>query len=155
MVDPARPQLTPRLVIDTGGLIGLERNEPRAYEHIRTAAQRGYLSVVPTNVVMEAIAGSRNPARLLEVLKAIRKELALEPAVSHQVPGLRARAIADGGRSTISNTDAIVVLEALVVPGSAILTDDREDVLALLAAAGATGRVPALTVSSVRRQSRT
>lgn len=150
MVDTARERLTPRLVVDTGGLVALERNDPRAFEQLRTAALRGYLTAVPTNVVMEAIAGSRNPARLNQVLKAIRVELSLEPTVSHQAAGLRRKAISESGNATISDTDAIVVVEALSVPGSAILTDDREDVLALLAAAGARGRIPVLTVSPVR-----
>ena len=71
--------------------------------------------------------------------------------MSHEVIPLRRKAARDSGITTISETDAIVVLEALAVPGSAALTDDREDLLALIAAAGASGRVPVLTVSPVRR----
>lgn len=147
MVDAAREDLTPRLVLDTGALIALERDDPRAFEQLREAAKRGYLTVVPTSVVMEAIEGTTRADRLLQVLKAIRKELPLEPAVSHYVAALRRKAIRDSGITTISNTDAIVVLETLAVPGSAILTDDRLDILALLEAAGAKGRVPVLSVS--------
>ncbi len=135
----------PRLVLDTGALIALERNDPRAFEQLRTASRAGYLVVVPTLVVMEALAGARDAQRLLQVLKAIDKELPLTPDVSHQVAGLRRKAGAG------SDADAVVVLEALSVPGSAILTDDRQDIQALLAAAGSQGRVPVLTVSPQRR----
>jgi len=143
--EPSRSVLNPRLVLDTGALIALERNDPRAFEQLRTASRAGYLTVVPTLVVMEALAGARDPQRLLQVLKAIDKELPLTPDVSHRVPGLRRRAGAG------SDADAIVVLEALSAPGSAILTDDREDIQSLLAAADSHGRVPVLTVSPSRR----
>lgn len=143
--------MTPRLVLDTGALVALERGDARAFQQLKVAADRGFLIVVPTSVVMEALSGSQSPQRVFQVLKAIKKELPLEPAVSHEVVPLRRKAVRDSGIETIGETDAIVVLEALAVPGSAILTDDREDVLALIAAAGAAGRVPVLTVSPVRR----
>ena len=107
--------------------------------------------MVPTSVVMEALSGSQGPQRVFQVLKEIKNELPLEPAVSHEVVPLRRKAVRDSGIETIGETDTIVVLEALPVPGSAILSDHREDVLALIAAAGAAGRVPVLTVSPVRR----
>ena len=138
----SRPALTRRLILDTGALIALERGEARAFERLRRITRRGYLVVVPTVVVMEAIGGARNSQRLLQVLKIIGNELPLAPAISHQAPGLRRRA------GVGSDTDAIVVLEALAVAGSAILTDDRDDILALLAAAGAQGRVPVFWVVS-------
>ncbi len=145
--------MTPRLVLDTGALIALEHGDARAFEQLKVAADRGFLAVIPTSVVMEALAGSQNPQRIFQVLKAIKRELPLEPAVSHEVTPLRRKAERDSGIAAISETDTIVVLEALAVPGSAVLTDDRNDVLALIAAAGAAGRVPVLTVSPVRRQS--
>jgi predicted nucleic acid-binding protein len=143
--------VTPRLVLDTGALIALEHGDARAFQQLKVAADRGFLVVVPTSVVMEALTGSGNPQRVLQVLKVIKKELPLEPAVSHEVVPLRRKAERDSGIMTISQTDTIVVLEAPAVPGSAILTDDREDVLVLVAAAGAAGRVPVLTVSPARR----
>lgn len=143
--------MTPRLVLDTGALIALEHGDARAFLQLKVAADRGFVVVVPTSVVLEALAGSQNPQRIFQVLKAIKKELPLAPAVSHEVIPLRRKAERDSGITTISETDAIVVLEALAVPGSAVLTDDREDLLALIAAAGASGRVPVLTVSPVRR----
>jgi predicted nucleic acid-binding protein len=139
--------LTPRLVLDTGALIALERNDQRAFEQLKVASDRGFLVVVPTSVVLEALSGSLHPPRLLQVLKAINKELPLEPRISHQVVALRRKAERDSGRKPISDTDAIVVLEALAVPGSIVLTDDRQDILALIDAAGAKGLVPILTVS--------
>ena len=45
-----------------------------------------------------------------------------------------------------SDTDAVVVLEALGVPGSAILTGDPDDIHALLEVSGSAGRVPVLRV---------
>jgi len=136
-----RRALRPRLVLDTGAIIGLERRDYRAVRQIRAAAKRGLLIVVPTTVVMEAYAGARSPARLNQVLKAIDVELPLVPAISHQVHVLLRRA------GTGSETDAIVVLEAIEVPGSAVLTDDPDDIHALMEAAGVHGRIPVLTVT--------
>lgn len=143
--------MTPRLVLDTGALVALEHGDARAFQQLKVAADRGFLVVVPTNVVMEALSGSGNPQRIFQILKAIKRELPLEPSVSHEVVPLRRKAERDSGITTISETDAIVVIEALAVPGSAVLTDDRDDILALIAAAGAAGRVPVLSVSPVRR----
>jgi len=140
-----RPGLKPRLVLDTGALIALERNDRRAFEHLKAASERGFLVVIPTTVVMEAFAQARSVERLNQVLKAINKELDLTPAVSHHVAALRHKA------QMGSDADAIVVLEALAVPGSAILTDDRRDIEALIAAAGAHGQIPILSVSPDKR----
>lgn len=135
-----RPSLSPRLVLDTGALIALERGDERAFEHLLTAARRGYLVVVPTLVVMEALRGARAAQRLSQILKQLDAELPLNPEMTHQVHGLRSKA------GTGSDTDAVVVLEALAVPGSAILTGDPADIHALLEAAGSHGRVPVLRV---------
>jgi hypothetical protein len=76
----------------------------------------------------------------MHLLSEVEVELPLLPAAGHTAVGLRVAA----GRG--SDADACVVLEALAVPGSAILTGDVEDIAALLAAAGATGTVPVLRV---------
>jgi predicted nucleic acid-binding protein len=134
------PSLTPRLILDTGALIGLERADARAYEHVATAARRGFQIVVPTLVVMEALASARSPDRLNQILRRIDAELPLTPEIAHQVPALKRRA------GVTSDADAVVVLEALAVPGSIILTSDSGDIHALLDAAGAHGHVPVLRV---------
>jgi hypothetical protein len=130
--------LTPRLVLDTGALIALERGDPRVRAHLASALRRGYVVVVPVLAVMEALEHTRSSARLNQVLGALDAELPLTPAIAHQVAGLKLRAM------VASDTDAIVVLEALAVPGSAILTGDPDDIHALLAASGSEGLVPVL-----------
>ena len=62
------------------------------------------------------------------------------PPTARQVAGLKGRAGAG------SDTDAVVVLEALGVPGSAILTGDPDDMHALLEVSGSACRVPVLRV---------
>ncbi len=135
------PGLAPRLVLDTGALIALERGDPRAYEHLITAARRGYLLVVPTLVVVEALEGARAPAVVDRIVKKLDAELPLLPALARQIPALKKRA------GVSSTTDAAVVLEALSVPGSMILTGDPKDIHRLLEAAGAHGKVPVLRAS--------
>jgi len=130
--------LTPRLVLDTGVLIALERGDPRVRGHLASAARRGYLVVVPVLVVMEALEHTRSPARLNQILATLDAELPLLPDIAHQVAGLKARAKVE------SDADAVVVLEALAVPGSAILTGDPEDIHALLGVFGSGGHVPVL-----------
>jgi predicted nucleic acid-binding protein len=132
--------LTPRLVLDTGALIALERGDARVRRQLENATRRGCVVVVPVMVVMEAMAGACSQARLNQALAVIDVELPLVPAIAHQAVGLKARA------GVGSDVDAIVVLEALAVPGSAILTSDPSDIHALLEAAGSKGRVPVLRV---------
>lgn len=136
MGQSADEPLKPRLVLDTGALIALERDDPRAWEHLAVAAQRGYLVVVPILVVMEAQRGARNQQRLNQILKWIDQELPLAPEIGRQVAGLRHRSGVD------SDTDVVVVLEALAVPGSRILTSDPDDMFSVIEAAGAHGRIP-------------
>jgi predicted nucleic acid-binding protein len=135
-----RPGVAPRLVLDTGALIALERGDPRAFQHLMTAAQRGFLVVVPTLVVIEALEGARNPATVERILVKLDSEIPLLPAIAHQVAGLKKRS------GVASTTDAVVVLEALAVPGSIILTGDIGDMHRLLDEAGARARVPVLRV---------
>jgi predicted nucleic acid-binding protein len=132
--------LTPRLVLDTGALIALERGDPRARAQLGAASRRGYAIVVPVLVVMEALEHARSPARLNRVLAALDAELPLLPATAREVAGLKGRA------GVASGTDAVVVLEALAIPGSAILTGDPDDIHALLEVSGSAGRVPVLRV---------
>jgi predicted nucleic acid-binding protein len=127
-------------VLDTGALIALERNDRRTRQLVLDASSRGVL-VVPVLVAMEALFGAGSSARIRQVLAAIDMEVPLLPEAGHQAVGLRVAA------GTGSDADACVVVEALAVPGSAIVTDDAKDMGALLAAAGATGRVPLLRCS--------
>ena len=135
-----RPGVAPRLVLDTGARIALERDDSRAYQHLLTAAQRGYLIVVPTLVVLEALEGAKAAAMVERIINKIDAELPLLPAVTRQVPGLKR---SSGVEST---TDVVVVLEALAIPGSIILTSDPVDIHRILEAAGAHGRVPVLRI---------
>ncbi len=134
------PGVAPRLVLDTGALIALERGDARAYQHLLTASQRGLLIVVPTLVVLEALDGARAPAVVERIVKKIDVELSLLPAMTRQVAGLKR---SSGVEST---TGIVVVLEALAVPGSMILTSDPVDIHRILEAAGSRGRVPVLRV---------
>jgi hypothetical protein len=135
-----RPGIAPRLVLDTGALIALERDDARAYQHLLTADQRGFLVVVPTLVVLEALEGAKAPATVERIVKKIDVEIPLLPAVTRQVPDLKRSSGVD------STTDVVVVLEALAVPGSMILTSDPIDIHRILEAAGAHGRVPVLRI---------
>ena len=135
-----RSGVAPRLVLDTGALIALQRDDTRAYQHLLTAAQRGFLIVVPTLVVLEALEGAKAPATVERIVKKIDAEIPLLPAVTRQVPGLKRSSGVD------STTDVVVVLEALAVPGSMILTSDPVDIHRILEAAGVHGRVPVLRI---------
>ena len=128
--------LTPRLVIDTSGLIALERNDRRAFAHLAAAARRGYLVVVPALVILEAYAGAHSTDRLNQILKAIDMEIALPPEIARRIPASRKRAGVD------SDADVEVVLEAIEVPGSHILTGDPKDIFAVIAACDAEGTIP-------------
>ena len=127
--------LRPRLVLDTGALIALERDDRRTNEHLVVAARRGFLIVVPVLVAMEAERAARDPRRMAVLLGRIDALLPLLPSTARQVAPLRRRS------GVASDTDIVVVLEAIAVPGSRILTGDARDILAVIDAAGATGRI--------------
>ena len=118
--------LTPRLVLDTGGA-----DRPRARRCTGTAS---ITTRTGTTIAYPRRHGSN------QVLAPLDSELPLRPATARQVGGLRSRA------GVGSDTDAVVVLEALAVPGSAILTGDPDDIHALLAVSGSAGGVPVLRV---------
>ena len=84
---------------------------------------------------MEAYTGTTNVARLNQVLKAIDQEVALPPEIARRIPAIRKRARVD------SDADVQVVLEALAVSGSHILTSDAKDIRAVIAACHAEGTI--------------
>ena len=71
--------LRPRLVLDTGALIALERDDRRTNEHLVVAARRGFLIVVPVLVAMEAERAARDPRRMAVLLGRIDALLPLLP----------------------------------------------------------------------------
>jgi hypothetical protein len=134
------PPPVPLFVLDSGALIALERDDARAFARLAEASRWGHLVAVPALVVMAAYRSAARTHRLDQILRKIGCELPLTVADARLIPGARSRAGVD------SDADVSVVLEAMKVPGSRILTGDREDILAVIEAAGATGRVPVLTV---------
>lgn len=57
-------------VADTSFLVDVNREVPEALDALDAAAADGELLILPTVVVAEYVAGSTDPSRALEVLRA-------------------------------------------------------------------------------------
>lgn len=114
-----------RLILDTGAVINWSRGDARTRAVLREAIARHLELRVPVVVLTETLRGSARDAPVNRVLKAI--------GMAATVPSTGREAGRLLGRTGGSNTaDALVVAEALTIPGSTIVTTDPDDLRALL-----------------------
>lgn len=112
---------------DTGALIAADRQERRMWALHRRALERGQPPTVPAGVLGQAWRGGPQPA-LSRVLAGCQVEVLTEE-IARSAGALLARA----GRSDL--IDASIVVGALA-RSDAIVTSDRSDLEALIAAIG-------------------
>jgi len=121
---PAPPSV---LILDSGAVIALSRQEPRARAFLQRAVELGAWVEVPVVVVAETTRGTSRDAAVNRVLKAVAAVPDMPEAVGRTAGALLGKAPGSGV------ADALVVAHAIEVGGGLILTSDRRDV-ALLAA---------------------
>ena len=115
----------PRLILDSGAIIGWSRGDARTRAIIREAIARHWELRVPVVVLAETLRGGARDAPVNRVLKAVGTT-ATAPDTGRAAGRLLGRT---GGSNT---ADALVAAEALALPGSTVLTSDPDDLRALL-----------------------
>jgi predicted nucleic acid-binding protein len=120
------PSLAQRLILDSGAVLGWSRGDARTRAVLRQALSRHLELRVPVVVLAETLRGGARDAPVNRVLKAVGTA-PTAPATGRDAGQLLGRT---GGSNT---ADALVAAEALVIPGSTILTSAPDDLRALLA----------------------
>lgn len=121
-----RRSAAPRLILDSGAVIGWSRGDARTRAILREALARGLELRVPVVVLAETLRGGARDAPVNRVLKAVGTA-ATVPDTGREAGRLLGQT---GGGNT---ADALVAAEALERPDSTVLTSDPNDLRALLA----------------------
>jgi hypothetical protein len=114
-----------RLILDSGAVIGWQRNDPNVWGYIAEAAKLGIAVVVPAVVVAECVRGGGRDASIHRLLAAARV-----PSVSKRVAVLAGYLLGRAGSST--TIDALVAAEAIRGGPCMLLTSDAGDLAALV-----------------------
>jgi hypothetical protein len=107
------------LTLDTGALIGFERQDRRVLLHLKTAQSLGQELTVPTPVIVEAWRGGARSALIAKMLKAC----VVEPLFG-ELARLAGEAIGAVEGATV--VDAVVMASA-AQRGDRVLTSDVDD----------------------------
>ena len=115
-----------RLILDSGAVIALSRDDPRARAVLRAAWEAGVEVSIPAVVLAETVRGAAADAPVNRVARAVGSVDEIDAA-----SGRTAGALLGRTRSS-ATVDAIVVGVAIERGGAVILTGDPDD-LRLLA----------------------
>lgn len=115
------------LVLDSGALVALERNERPMWARLKAAQLAGDLPLTHAGVLGQVWRGGPRPARLSQALAGIDVRSLDEP-----LGRAAGQLLADSGLADV--IDAAVVL--LATDGDEIVTIDRDDLEQLAAASG-------------------
>ena len=107
------------VTLDSGALIGLERQSRRTLTHIKLAQQLGYELTIPTAVIVEAWRRGQRSARIASLLEGC----VIEPLLP-ELARVAGEAIAAVRGATV--VDAVVMASA-ASRGDRVLTSDFED----------------------------
>ena len=114
-----------RLILDSGAVIALSRNDERARATLAAAWEAGVEVSIPSLVVAETVRGSAKDAPVNRVIKAVGDVRPVDEGTGRVAGGLLGAARSD------STVDAVVVAVAVEVGGGVILTGDPDDIAAL------------------------
>ena len=128
MARTRRTQAPPvRLILDSGAVIALSRNDARARAALAAAYEVGASVSIPSVVVAETVRGTAKDAPVNRVISAVGQEVPAD-----EVTGRIAGALLGATRSA-STIDALVVSTAVAAGGAVILTGDPDDLRQLAA----------------------
>jgi predicted nucleic acid-binding protein len=116
-----------RLILDSGALIGWQRNDANVWRFVAQAARHGASVVVPAVVVAECVRGARKDALIHRLLATARV-----PFVGKRVALHAGRLLGDAGMS--ATVDALVAAEAIRGGPCLLLTSDPGDLTSLVGA---------------------
>lgn len=114
-----------RLILDSGAVIALSRNDERARATLAAAREAGVEVSIPAVVVAECVRGSAKDASVNRVVKAVGEVIPVDERV-----GRTAGALLGSARSS-STVDALVVASAISLGGGVVLTGDPDDLVRL------------------------
>jgi predicted nucleic acid-binding protein len=114
-----------RLMLDSGAVIALSRNDPRARAALAAAWEAGADVSIPSIVLAETIRGSATDAPVNRVVKAVGDVTPVDEAIGRLAGGLLSSTRSD------STNDAVVAAAAVHAGGAVILTGDTDDLGAL------------------------
>ena len=130
-------QASERLILDSGAVIALARDDQRVRGYIRVAVEQQVPIEVPVVVVAETVRGQRKDARVNWVLRTV----GTVPDATEDVGRTAGRLL--GETKSSATVDAMVVAQAVHAGGARILTGDVEDLERLAA------RHPEVSVLSI------
>lgn len=110
-----------RLILDSGAVIALSRNDLRARATLAAAREAGVEVSIPSVVIAETVRGSAKDAKVNRVIKSVG-----EVTAADEDTGRVAGTLLGAARST-STIDALVVASAIEVGGGVVLTGDPDD----------------------------
>lgn len=122
-----RTKLPPpqRLILDSGAVIALSREDARARAVVASAREAGVEISIPSLVVAETVRGTAEDAPLNRIIKAVGEVTGADEVVGRVAGGLLGSARSD------ETVDAVIVATAIEMGGAVILTGDPDDLDAL------------------------
>ena len=116
-----------RLILDSGAVIALARNDARARAVLTAAWEIGADVAIPAIVLAETVRGASDDAPVNRLVKAVGQVSPVSEHVGRTAGGLLR---ASGSNATV---DAVVVATAVAAGGAVVLTSDPNDLRALAA----------------------
>jgi predicted nucleic acid-binding protein len=116
-----------RLILDSGSVIALSRNDGRARAALAAAWEAGVEVSIPAVVVTETIRGTAKDAPVNRVIKAVGEVTIVDERAARSAGALL------GATRSNSTVDAMVVASAVELGGGVVLTGDPDDLGALAA----------------------
>jgi predicted nucleic acid-binding protein len=116
-----------RLILDSGAVIALARQDARARAALTATWEVGADVIVPAVVVAETVRGDARDAPVNRILNAVGNVAPATEAAARTAGALLARA------NSAATIDALVVAEAVHRGGGVVLTGDAADLGSLAA----------------------
>ena len=110
-----------RLILDSGAVIALSRQDLRARAVLAAAWEAGAQVVIPSVVLAETLRGSPRDAPVNQVITSVGEVAGADAAVGRLAGTLL------GATRSGTTVDAIIVATAVAVGGGVLLTGDLED----------------------------
>lgn len=110
-----------RLILDSGAVIALSRNDPRARAALAAAREVGVDVSIPSVVIAETVRGSAKDASVNRVIKAVGEVNSADERTGRVAGALL------GSAGSTSTVDALVVAAAIELGGGVLLTGDPDD----------------------------
>jgi predicted nucleic acid-binding protein len=110
-----------RLILDSGAVIALSRNDLRARAALTAAREAGVEVSIPSVVIAETVRGSAKDASVNRVIKAVGEVTSADESTGREAGTLL------GAAHSTSTVDALVVASAIEAGGGVVLTGDPDD----------------------------